>query len=68
MDYPVSAAPDGESSHDLGLVGISVVGHTAASESSAGVVIAVVVSLTVLIVCLVALLYLRHKKRGSGRR
>ncbi len=67
MDYPLNTAGNDVPSHNLGLAGVYVTGNTAASKVPAGVVIAVVIALIVLVGAVFAILFLRHRKQTSRR-
>lgn len=63
MDYPAETAPAGTTSHDLGLAGIYVTGHTAAANTPAGLVVGIVAVLILLVAAVFVFLLLRHKRR-----
>lgn len=63
MDYPPETAPEGTTSHDLGLAGIHITGHTAATQTPAGLVVGIVAVLILLVAAVFVILLLRHKRR-----
>jgi hypothetical protein len=68
MDYPLDMAGNDAPAHNLGLAGVYVTGNTAASRAPAGVVIAVVIALILLVGAVFAILFLRHRKQTSRGR
>ncbi len=63
MDYPAEAAPAGNTSHDLGLAGIYITGHTAATKTPSGLVVGIIIALILLVAAVFVFLLLRHKKK-----
>ena len=65
LDYPLDTAGEDASSHNLGLAGVYITGHTAASGAPAWVVIVVVIALILLVGAVVVILFLRHRKQSA---
>ena len=63
LDYPPDTAPNGPTTHHLGLAGVYVVGSTTAAGTSKGLVIAVIVLLSILVIGATALLAFGKKRR-----
>lgn len=63
MDYPADTAPDGTTAHDLGLAGIYITGHTAATKTPAGLVVGIIAALILLVAAVFVFLFMRHKKK-----
>jgi hypothetical protein len=63
MDYPTETAPEGITSHDLGLAGIHITGHTAATQTPAGLVVGIVIALILLVAAVFVFLFMRYKKK-----
>jgi hypothetical protein len=63
LDYPPETAPNGPTAHHLGLAGVYVVGSTAAAGTSKGLIIAVIVLLSILVIGATALLAFGKKRR-----
>jgi hypothetical protein len=63
LDYPTSTAPDGSTTHDMGLAGIYLTGHTAATGTPAGLVIGIVAVLILLVVGVFVCLLIRYRKK-----
>ena len=64
IDYPADASPKGPSAHHMGLAGIYILGPVAVSGAPAGVVVAVVAALILLVAGVTLLLFLRHRKKA----
>ena len=65
MDYPTDTAPNGSTTHHMGLAGVYVVGSTAATGTQKGLVIAVIVVLGLLIVSASIWTILCHRKKKA---
>lgn len=63
MDYPTDTAPNGPTTHHMGLAGVYIEGPTAAAGTHRGLVIAVVAVLGLLIVGASAWMILAHRKK-----
>lgn len=63
MDYPADTAPDGTTSHDLGLAGIHITGHTAATNTPTGLVVGIVAAVVLLAAVVFVFLLLRNRRR-----
>ena len=63
LDYPTSTAPDGSTTHDMGLAGVYLTGHTAATGTPAGLVIGIVAVLILLVVGVFVCLLIRYRKK-----
>ncbi len=65
VDYPLDMEGNNATAHNLGLAGVYITGNTAASGAPAGVVIAVVAGLILLVGAVFAILFLRHRKQTA---
>lgn len=63
LDYPAATAPDGPTAHDMGLAGVYITGHTAATGTPAGLVIAIVIALILLVAGVFVCLLIRYRKK-----
>ena len=64
MDYPIDAAQNGPTAHHLGLAGVYVLGPTASTGISKGVVVVIMVVLGILVAGMTAVLFIRHRQNS----
>ena len=67
MDYPTDTAPNGPTTHHMGLAGVYVTGTTAASSASFWITLAIVAVLALSAVGVAVLLVIRHIKKKQAQ-